>query len=119
MIITGPNTGGKTITLKVAGLLTIMALSGIPIPASEKTEIGMFSNVLADIGDEQSIEQSLSSFSSRVSGIAKIIEKASNKSLILLDELGSGTDPKEGSAFAMAIIDYLREKSILHNFKPL
>lgn len=113
MLITGPNTGGKTVTLKVAGLLSIMALSAIPIPASEKSQIAMFSNVLADIGDEQSIEQNLSSFSSHVSSIADIINHASNKSLILLDELGSGTDPKEGSAFAMAIIDYLKEKILL------
>lgn len=111
MLITGPNTGGKTVTLKVAGLLTIMALSAIAIPASEKSEIGMFENVLADIGDEQSIEQNLSSFSSHVKSISHIIDVCSNKSLVLLDELGSGTDPIEGSAFAMAIIDYLNQKN--------
>lgn len=112
MLITGPNTGGKTVTLKVAGLLTIMALSGIPIPASEKTEIGYFLNVLSDIGDEQSIEQNLSSFSGHVSKIKEIMEEANSKSLVLMDELGSGTDPMEGSAFAMSIIDYLNKKNI-------
>lgn len=112
MLITGPNTGGKTVTLKVAGLLTIMALSGIPIPANEKTEIGYFHNVLADIGDEQSLEQNLSSFSGHVSKIKDIIENANSKSLVLMDELGSGTDPMEGAAFAMAIIDYLNQKHV-------
>lgn len=112
MLITGPNTGGKTVTLKVAGLLTLMALSGIPIPAGEKTEIGYFHNVLADIGDEQSLEQNLSSFSGHVSKIKEIIENSSSKSLILIDELGSGTDPMEGAAFAMSIIDYLNKKNI-------
>ncbi|MFZ1419648.1 MAG: endonuclease MutS2, partial [Leptotrichiaceae bacterium] len=113
MLITGPNTGGKTVTLKVAGLLTLMALSGIPIPVNEKTEIGFFDNVLADIGDEQSIEQNLSSFSGHVKSIKEIVEKANSRSLVLMDELGSGTDPMEGSAFAMAIIDYLKEKHIM------
>ena len=112
MLITGPNTGGKTVTLKVAGLLTIMALSGIPIPANEKTEVGYFHNVLADIGDEQSLEQNLSSFSGHVSKIKDIIENANSKSLVLMDELGSGTDPMEGAAFAMAIIDYLNKKHV-------
>ena len=112
MLITGPNTGGKTVTLKVAGLLTIMALSGIPIPANDKTEIGYFHNVLADIGDEQSLEQNLSSFSGHVSKIKDIIEHANSKSLVLMDELGSGTDPMEGAAFAMAIIDYLNKKHV-------
>ena len=112
MLITGPNTGGKTVTLKVAGLLTIMALSGIPIPAEEKTEIGHFQNVLADIGDEQSLEQNLSSFSGHVSKIKDIMEHANSKSLVLMDELGSGTDPMEGAAFAMSIIDYLNKKHV-------
>lgn len=107
MLITGPNTGGKTVTLKVAGLLSIMALSGIPIPSDESSQILMFDRILADIGDEQSIEQNLSSFSSHVSSIANILKDSTSKSLILLDELGSGTDPIEGAAFAMSIIDYL------------
>ncbi|WP_392444622.1 endonuclease MutS2 [Sneathia vaginalis] len=107
MLITGPNTGGKTVTLKVAGLLSIMALSGIPIPSDESSQILMFDRILADIGDEQSIEQNLSSFSSHVSSIANILKDSTSKSLILLDELGSGTDPIEGATFAMSIIDYL------------
>lgn len=107
MLITGPNTGGKTVTLKVAGLISIMALSGIPIPSDESSQILMFDRILADIGDEQSIEQNLSSFSSHVSSIANILKDSTSKSLILLDELGSGTDPIEGAAFAMSIIDYL------------
>ena len=110
MLITGPNTGGKTVTMKTAGLITVMALSGIPVPCDETSDIGAFTGVYADIGDEQSIEQNLSSFSGHLKNIKDILDKVSRNSLILLDELGSGTDPIEGAAFAMAVIDYLKSR---------
>src|SRR5690606_11359656 len=113
LVVTGPNTGGKTVALKTVGLLTLMAMSGVPVPAAEPSALRFVDGVFADIGDEQAISQNLSTFSSHVKRISRCLREATADSLVLVDELGAGTDPEEGAALGTAVLEELERRSVL------